>query len=187
MDKAASSENMYKAAVYAVIDAGEASTSILQRNLRIGYTQAAKLLDKMTSDGIIGSFEGYDPRKVLITREQFDNNEYNNLQIKTKIVGVTFNNADGTNRQKILANLASGGACVELELSRYSYNGAPAYHVLCDGQVIGNIPADLAARIAGMDDKGIVICPGDITIYGGPDEDDLDKSYGATLTLRALP
>ena len=67
MDKAASSENMYKAAVYAVIDAGEASTSILQRNLRIGYTQAAKLLDKMTSDGIIGSFEGYDPRKVLIT------------------------------------------------------------------------------------------------------------------------
>mgnify|MGYP002523974403 CR=1 FL=1 len=66
-----SPENMYDAAVSAVIDAGEASTTILQRNLRIGYSQAARLIDQMENDGIVGPFEGDKPREVLITREQW--------------------------------------------------------------------------------------------------------------------
>lgn len=65
-------EDMYDAAVCAVIDAGEASVPILQRCLRIGYAQAAKLLDQMTDDGIVGPFEGDKPREVLITREQWE-------------------------------------------------------------------------------------------------------------------
>lgn len=67
-----SPEDMYDAAVCAVIDAGEASVSILQRSLRIGYAQAAKLLDQMTDDGIVGPFEGDKPREVLITRDQWE-------------------------------------------------------------------------------------------------------------------
>lgn len=69
---ATSLEDLYDAAVCAVIDAGEASVPVLQRSLRIGYAQAAKLLDQMTDDGIVGPFEGDKPREVLITREQWE-------------------------------------------------------------------------------------------------------------------
>lgn len=69
---ATSLEDLYDAAVCAVIDAGEASVPVLQRSLRIGYAQATKLLDQMTDDGIVGPFEGDKPREVLITREQWE-------------------------------------------------------------------------------------------------------------------
>ena len=69
---ATSLEDLYDAAVCAVIDAGEASVPVLQRSLRIGYAQAMKLLDQMTDDGIVGPFEGDKPREVLITREQWE-------------------------------------------------------------------------------------------------------------------
>lgn len=65
-------EKMYEAAVYAVIDAGEASAPLLQRKLKIGYVRAAQLMDEMAANGIVGRFEGSKPRAILITREQFD-------------------------------------------------------------------------------------------------------------------
>lgn len=65
-------EKMYEAAVCAVIDEGEASVATLQRKLKIGYTRAAKLLDEMEDNGVVGHFEGSKPRTILLTREQFD-------------------------------------------------------------------------------------------------------------------
>jgi DNA segregation ATPase FtsK/SpoIIIE, S-DNA-T family len=56
---------MYEDAVRIVVESGKASTSLLQRRLRLGYGRAARLLDLMQKDGIIGSPDGSRPREVL--------------------------------------------------------------------------------------------------------------------------
>ncbi len=58
-------------AVETVIEAGQASTSMLQRRLRVGYARAGRLIDEMEKRGIIGPADGAKPRNVLISREQF--------------------------------------------------------------------------------------------------------------------
>jgi S-DNA-T family DNA segregation ATPase FtsK/SpoIIIE len=59
---------LYQDAVRVVCDAGRASTSTLQRRLRIGYGRAARLIDLMEKDGIVGPPEGTKPREVLKNR-----------------------------------------------------------------------------------------------------------------------
>ncbi len=59
-------------AIEIVIDAGQASISMLQRRLRVGYARAARMIDEMEARGIVSGFEGSKPRKVLITREEFE-------------------------------------------------------------------------------------------------------------------
>jgi S-DNA-T family DNA segregation ATPase FtsK/SpoIIIE len=54
-------------AVRCVIEGGKASTSYLQRRLRIGYSRAARLIEEMEEQGIIGPAEGSRPREVLIS------------------------------------------------------------------------------------------------------------------------
>ena len=56
---------MYEDAVRLVIEFGKASTSLLQRRLRIGYGRAAHLIDLMERDGIVGAADGPKPREVL--------------------------------------------------------------------------------------------------------------------------
>ena len=77
-DQAAASEDggdesdaMLPAAIEVVIETGQASTSMLQRKLKLGYARAARLMDEMEARGIIGGYEGAKPRAVLITREQW--------------------------------------------------------------------------------------------------------------------
>ncbi|HWP84408.1 MAG TPA: DNA translocase FtsK [Terriglobia bacterium] len=60
-----SADEMYDEAVRVVVEMGKASTSILQRRLRLGYGRAARLLDMMEKDGIIGPPDGSRPREVL--------------------------------------------------------------------------------------------------------------------------
>ena len=55
----------YQDAVRAVCELGKASTSVLQRRLRLGYGRAARILDMMYRDGIIGPPDGCRPREVL--------------------------------------------------------------------------------------------------------------------------
>ena len=61
-------DDLYQDAVRVVCDAGRASTSTLQRRLRIGYGRAARLIDLMEKDGIVGPPEGTKPREVLKNR-----------------------------------------------------------------------------------------------------------------------
>ncbi len=61
---------MLNDAIECVVDAGQASTSLLQRRLRLGYARAARIIDQMEERGIIGPYEGAKPRQVLITKEQ---------------------------------------------------------------------------------------------------------------------
>jgi len=56
---------MYNDAVRLVVEFGKASTSLLQRRLRIGYGRAAHLIDLMEQDGIVGAADGPKPREVL--------------------------------------------------------------------------------------------------------------------------
>jgi S-DNA-T family DNA segregation ATPase FtsK/SpoIIIE len=56
---------MYEEALRVVLEMGKASTSTLQRRLRLGYGRAARILDMMHRDGIIGPPDGSKPREVL--------------------------------------------------------------------------------------------------------------------------
>lgn len=63
----AADEPVYKDAVRVVIEAGKASTSLLQRRLRIGYGKAARLIETMEEQGIVGPASGSRPREVLVS------------------------------------------------------------------------------------------------------------------------
>ena len=58
-------------AIEMVIDMGQASTSMVQRKLKVGYARAGRIIDQMEERGIISGFEGSKPRQVLITRERW--------------------------------------------------------------------------------------------------------------------
>ena len=64
-------DSMFEQAVEAVIDMGQASTSMLQRRCKLGYARAARIMDEMEQEGIIGPYEGAKPRPVLINRQQW--------------------------------------------------------------------------------------------------------------------
>jgi S-DNA-T family DNA segregation ATPase FtsK/SpoIIIE len=63
----AADEPVYKDAVRVVVEAGKASTSLLQRRLRIGYGKAARLIETMEEQGIVGPASGSRPREVLVS------------------------------------------------------------------------------------------------------------------------
>ena len=65
-----SDDPMLEDAIKVVVENGLASTSLLQRKLKLGYARAARIIDEMESRGIVGGYEGSKPRKVLITKEQ---------------------------------------------------------------------------------------------------------------------
>lgn len=67
----ADSDEMLPQAIEVVVEAGQASTSLLQRKLRLGYARAGRIMDEMEQKGIIGPHEGSKPRQVLITRQQW--------------------------------------------------------------------------------------------------------------------
>ena len=72
-------DDLYQDAVRVVCDAGRASTSTLQRRLRIGYGRAARLIDLMEKDGIVGPPDGTRPRELLKARtwmKEFDDSQH---------------------------------------------------------------------------------------------------------------
>ena len=64
-------------AVDTVIRAGQASVSMLQRHFRIGYNRAARIVDAMEAQGIVGPQDGSRPRQVLISREEYERRREN--------------------------------------------------------------------------------------------------------------
>lgn len=64
-------DEMLPAAIEVVVEAGMASTTLVQRRLKLGYARAARIMDEMEQKGIIGPFEGSKPRQVLITKERW--------------------------------------------------------------------------------------------------------------------
>ena len=64
-------DELLPAAVEVVLETGQASVSMLQRRLKLGYSRAARLVDQMEERGYVGPFEGSKPRQLLITREKW--------------------------------------------------------------------------------------------------------------------
>ncbi|MFR1078465.1 hypothetical protein [Enterocloster sp.] len=65
--------------------------------------------------------------------------------IRTKLVGVTYDNEDGENRQDILSSMTGNE---EIEVEKYIFNGEPAAYVKCGNKVLGNLAAELAKDLA---------------------------------------
>ena len=63
-------DTMLPAAIEVVVEIGQASTSMLQRRLGLGYARAARLVDEMEKRGIVGGYQGSKPRDVLMTKMQ---------------------------------------------------------------------------------------------------------------------
>jgi S-DNA-T family DNA segregation ATPase FtsK/SpoIIIE len=61
-------DEVYSEAVKIVMESGRASTSLLQRRLRIGFNRAARLIERMEREGIVGPYEGSKPRKVIMRK-----------------------------------------------------------------------------------------------------------------------
>ena len=65
-------DEMLPAAVDVILETGQASVSMLQRRLKLGYARAARIVDEMEEKGIVGPYQGSKPRNILVTREQWE-------------------------------------------------------------------------------------------------------------------
>jgi S-DNA-T family DNA segregation ATPase FtsK/SpoIIIE len=65
-------DELLPVAIEVVLDNQQASASLLQRKLKVGYARAARMIDQMEERGIVGPFEGSKPRRVLISRDTYE-------------------------------------------------------------------------------------------------------------------
>lgn len=65
-------DDLFESAVRLVVSGGSASTSMLQRRFKIGYTRAARLVNLMEQRGIVGALDGAKPRDIMIARDDLD-------------------------------------------------------------------------------------------------------------------
>ena len=70
-------DELLDAAVEVILETGQASVSMLQRRLKLGYSRAARLVDQMEERGIVGPFEGSKPRQLLISKERWQEMKMN--------------------------------------------------------------------------------------------------------------
>lgn len=70
-DSDGETDEMVPKAIEVVVDAQMASTTLLQRKLKLGYARAARIIDTLEERNIIGPYEGSKPRKVLVTKQQW--------------------------------------------------------------------------------------------------------------------
>lgn len=64
-------DEMYDEAVRIIMECNQASVSILQRRMRLGYTRAGRIIDMMHEEGLVGPYEGSKPRRILVDRESW--------------------------------------------------------------------------------------------------------------------
>jgi S-DNA-T family DNA segregation ATPase FtsK/SpoIIIE len=77
-------DELYVQAVQLVVEAKTASVSLLQRRLRIGYSRAARLIDTMEQNGIVGPYEGSKPREVRLSMEEWKLQQSGDSNTKTE-------------------------------------------------------------------------------------------------------
>lgn len=79
-EDAPEADPMLEEAIKVVVENGQASTSLLQRKLKLGYARAARIVDEMEERGIVGPYKGSKPRDILITKEQLMEREAGDTQ-----------------------------------------------------------------------------------------------------------
>lgn len=70
-DLSSGDDEILKKAIEVVVEAQSASTTLLQKRLKLGYARASRIVDELEEKGVIGPYEGSKPRKVLITKQQW--------------------------------------------------------------------------------------------------------------------
>ncbi|WP_409967890.1 DNA translocase FtsK [Bengtsoniella intestinalis] len=88
LDSANDGDELFPAAVEVVIETGQASVSMLQRRLKLGYSRAARLVDQMEEQGIVGPFEGSKPRQLLISKAQWQERQSGGVTVPDAPEGV---------------------------------------------------------------------------------------------------
>ncbi len=88
-------------AVEALIDSGQASVSFIQRRFKVGYARAGRIIDQMAEKGIISGYEGSKPRRVLITRDM-----WNEMRMQKEIRAAEMARAGKANEQLRMRPLA---------------------------------------------------------------------------------
>lgn len=78
-------DELLDVAIESVIENGQASTSFIQRRLKVGYARAGKIIDQMEERGIISGYQGSKPREVLITKEKWQKLKMSNINNQIKI------------------------------------------------------------------------------------------------------
>ena len=79
-DEELEGDEMLPAAVDVILETQQASVSMLQRRLKLGYARAARIVDEMEEKGIVGPFQGSKPRTILITKEQWEARKSGNAE-----------------------------------------------------------------------------------------------------------
>jgi len=69
--KSSDKDELFDDAVQLIMESGQASVSILQRRLRLSYTRAARIIDSMEAESLIGPYCGSKPREILVDREEY--------------------------------------------------------------------------------------------------------------------
>lgn len=119
---------------------------------------------------------------------------FNSERWSFNAAGVTFRNEDGTERQEIISHL-HGNTEYAVRIERFEYHKNPAYRILINGQVIGNVPKNIASQFAEKEDEGFWICPVSFGIHGGPkfdfDPEDFEDegeapSYGVHIVIKLI-
>ena len=64
-------DEVYEEAVKLILETKQASVSVLQRRLGLGYTRAARLIDMMEDEGLVGPYQGSKPRDILMSQEEY--------------------------------------------------------------------------------------------------------------------
>jgi S-DNA-T family DNA segregation ATPase FtsK/SpoIIIE len=76
---------LFDEAVRLILESNQASVSILQRRLMLGYARAARLIDSMEQEGIVGPYQGSKPRKILVDRQEWLKERGISLSLDTAI------------------------------------------------------------------------------------------------------
>ena len=100
-------------AIETVVKAGQASTSLLQRRLRVGYTRAGKLIEEMEKRGIVSEHKGAHPRDVLITEEEL--NEFKNKQKGERIDELSISHEEQQAEKDVVGDILSDENVSDLE------------------------------------------------------------------------
>ena len=140
------------------------------------FEKLLSLFSKKPAPSSPAPLENAEPEKPEFIFERFN------------VAGVTFKNGRKS-RQTILRKIKfrdepySDG--LELGLSYYEYEGAPAYNVTVNDEIIGSVPADKVAHIDALMDAGKIVGVTYINVYGGgKDNDGNPLSYGAEITIK---
>ena len=147
--------------------------NVYEMALHYSELQNAIKIKTLLNDEIKRNVESYNFQKSHIFRE-------------IHVVGVTYQNEDGSDRQKILRSFALGHERIDtIMFNEYQYNNKPALFVLVNDKIVGNVPANLVQDLLEISTKDFTVTNYEITGGRGKDSHGVKIPYGMKINVRA--